>query len=298
MCVHVDDIMWGIEDEHESHIRLILEAFDMGKIEETPFRYCGKEITQDDDFTIHVATKNNTEKIEQINIPQNRKAGPATEGEISQLRSVVGSLAWVARESRPDIAYRTSRLQSRCAKATVADLRECNKVVEYVISTSSVGLTFTPGDIDWDRLVLLTITDASFSNEEDVVDGVLRPYRSQRGRLHFLCSHTLLEGAMQSPVHMIGFGSTLIKRVCRATLQAETYALQDGVENGFRLRALLAEIHDRLGDHEAFCPHLWLSDCASLVQHLTANNGAKVADKRLGIEMESLRQPLEETRCA
>ena len=99
---------------------------------------------------------------------------------------------------------------------------------------------------------------------------------------------------MQSPVRTIGFGSTLIKRVCRATLQAETYALQDGVENGFRLRALLAEIHDCLGDHESVCPHMWLSVCASLVQHLTASNGANVADKRLGTEMESLRQPLEE----
>ena len=54
-------------------------------------------------------------------------------------------------------------------------------------------------------------------------------------------------------------------------------------------RYMIASVIMRL-----FCPHLWLSDCASLVQHLTANNGAKVADKRLGIEMESLRQPLEE----
>ena len=104
----------------------------------------------------------------------------------------------------------------------------------------------------------------------------------------------MTEGAETSPAHLIGFGSTLIKRVCRATLQAETYALQHGVEEGYRLRAILAEVSGRAhADHETFCPHLWLSDCRSLVDHLKVDAVSKVQDKRLSIEMESLRQSLE-----
>ena len=44
-------------------------------------------------------------------------------------------------------------------------------------------------------------------------------------------------------VHLIGHSSTIIGRVCRSTLQAETYALSDGVEESMRLRAALADAH-------------------------------------------------------
>ena len=42
---------------------------------------------------------------------------------------------------------------------------------------------------------------------------------------------------------IVSFSSTTIKRVCRATLQAETYALQNAQEAGDRVRALLAELY-------------------------------------------------------
>ena len=294
LCTHVDDLLWACLPEGEPHAQRVLDSFDMGKIEKAPFRYCGKEVEQDSDGTIRVTCRNNTEKVEPIRIAAGRKPGDAcTEGEISQLRSVVGSLAWIARECRPDIAYRTSRLQSRCAKAMIHDLRECNRVVDYLLETSGQGLTFTPNCINWaEPISVITITDASFANEEDIVEGRLAPHRSQRGRLHFLSNRQFADGGMEAPAHLIGFGSTLIKRVCRATLQAETYALQHGVEEGYRLRAILAEMHGN-ADHESFCAHLWLSDCQSLVQHLTSHVGTKVQDKRLSIEMEALRQSLE-----
>ena len=44
-------------------------------------------------------------------------------------------------------------------------------------------------------------------------------------------------------VHLIGYSSTIIGRVCRSTLQAETYALSDGVEESMRLRAALGDAH-------------------------------------------------------
>ena len=44
-------------------------------------------------------------------------------------------------------------------------------------------------------------------------------------------------------VHLIRYSSTIIGRGCRSTLQAETYALSDGVEESMRLRAALADAH-------------------------------------------------------
>ena len=42
------------------------------------------------------------------------------------LRSVIGSLAWVARASRPDLAYRVNALQQALVKTTVETLRDAN----------------------------------------------------------------------------------------------------------------------------------------------------------------------------
>ena len=73
---------------------------------------------------------------------------------------------------------------------------------------------------------------------------------------------------------VVSFSSTAINRICRATLQAETYAqnAQEGV------RALVAELYghsvDGPGWHEASrraIPHMMVSDCRSLVGSLNTN---------------------------
>ena len=68
---------------------------------------------------------------------------------------------------------------------------------------------------------MLTITDASFGNESN--------FRSQKGRMTFLTGRDLLDKKGME-VHLIGYSSTIIGRVCRSILQAGTYALSDGVE--------------------------------------------------------------------
>ena len=54
----------------------------------------------------------------------------ANDAENAQLRSVVGSLSWVARQARPDLSYRVSKLQSVCGKASIKGLHHCNTVVK------------------------------------------------------------------------------------------------------------------------------------------------------------------------
>ena len=64
----------------------------------------------------------------------------------------------------------------------------------------------------------------------------------KKGRMFFLTgSHSFGKNGMG--VHLIGYSSMIIGRVSRSTLQAETYALSDGVEESMRLRAALADAH-------------------------------------------------------
>ena len=98
---------------------------------------------------------------------------------------------------------------------------------------------------------------------------------------------------------IVSFSSTKIKRVRRATLQAETYALQNAQEAGDRVRALLAELYGYGTTdptwHEASrraIAHVMLSDCRSLVANLNTEVPSRVQDKRLQIELDAIRQSI------
>ena len=70
------------------------------------------------------------------------KTDPATEAEVSQLRSVLGSAGWVARQCRMEYAYKYSELQSAVTRAKVQDLTEANELVAQLKKTSGTGLFF------------------------------------------------------------------------------------------------------------------------------------------------------------
>ena len=65
---------------------------------------------KDEDYDIHVTAKDNTEGVQPIT--HDAKHGltrNATADEIHQLRSVTQSLAWIARQTCPDLSYRISK---------------------------------------------------------------------------------------------------------------------------------------------------------------------------------------------
>ena len=66
------------------------------------------------------------------------------------MRSVVGSLSWIARQGRPDLLYRASRLQ---ANTKVHWLKEANEVLELALEgMEDVKLRFPFHLMDWDSI--------------------------------------------------------------------------------------------------------------------------------------------------
>ena len=101
----------------------------------------------------------------------------------------------------------------------------------------------------------------------------------------------------EAHVHLISFSSTCQKRVISSPTKAEGYQLTEVVEAGDLLRAAIADCHGML-DHQnwetsaaAWCTMQWVTDCRSLVATLEKPI-MKNTDKRLGIELASLRQYL------
>ena len=96
----------------------------------------------------------------------------------------------------------------------------------------------------------------------------------------------------------LSFSSSLVRRVCRSTVQAEAYNLDLCIEEADLIRAALADAAGRLDPIRwettaaAYKHMVWFSDCKSVVDTLLKINQTKIADKRLGITIAAMRQSL------
>ena len=92
MTPHVDDLLYSYLPEGKQYMDQLLGKFDIGSQESETFWYCGKQFTTTTDG-ITVDVSDNTLKIKPIPIEQGRPNSDALQPhELSQLRSVVGSL--------------------------------------------------------------------------------------------------------------------------------------------------------------------------------------------------------------
>ena len=166
-------------------------------------------------------------------------------------------------------------------------------MLELALNGMDLKLRYKNGLINFQELGVVTASDASFAGEPNS--------KSQQGRIRFLvpAQQLLNPECCEYDVMIVSFSSTTIKRVCRATLQAETYALQNAQEAGDRVRALLAELYGYGSTgpdwHDASrraIPHVMLSDCRSLVANLNTEVPSRVQDKRLQIELDAIRQSI------
>jgi hypothetical protein len=170
-------------------------------------------------------------------------------------------------------------------------------VLEYAIKTSQIGLHFSCDGPSWDDAVVCTITDASFCNEQVLADGVITKDHSQQGYIVCLAPPNMLN-AETAIIHPIAWSSTVIRRVCRATLMAEAFALTKGVEAGARIRAAIVDAKGKLNPKNweesaaAHMSHVWLTDCDSLYEHLMSPKNTQIDNKRLSIDLAALRQDI------
>ena len=213
---------------------------------------------------------------------------------MEQYESVIGILIWLVRICRADIAMNVSKLQQNKTTATIADLKLANKTVRYAKEHVRRGLTCTSGTVNWDDMVVVVVTDASFAEEKDPKSG--EPYRSQGGKIIMLATPSALDGK-EMWFHPVSFSSNILRRVCRATYQAETYQLQLGVESGDLIRAAIIGMKETLGKDwvttsAAHMQMIWYTDCNSTVTSLQRPVMGKITDKRLGIELTAMRQSI------
>ena len=122
LTTHVDDFLWACTKSGHAVVDRLLTKFEVGRKEEGRLRFCGKQFDASG-HDILLGVEDNTRKTTYIEIAKHRNpADPVTKGEEKQLRSVLGSLSWIARQARPDILYRVSKLQSSHQRSYCFDL--------------------------------------------------------------------------------------------------------------------------------------------------------------------------------
>ena len=187
IAVATDDLLHGGTEKHWERMRWLNQHYKLGKFSQGDGRFVGKEITcrQDGSFLVHQQLY--AQKIRPIEINRERRKqryAYCDEKEITQLRGLLGGLAWLAKETRPDLAGRVAILQQALPHPYIQDIIEANVLAKEAVKYATTGLTVHP--IPPERLRVGTVSDASWGNvrtrDEKVEDGeTLQDFWEERG---------------------------------------------------------------------------------------------------------------------
>lgn len=299
--VHVDDLLWTGGSCIEDKMKAICEKYKFGKLEKNEFKYCGRNIVKNLNG-IYVTCPNLADRIRPIHLTaeqRKQKKEKVNEDVKNQLRSIIGSLAWLSRVCRPDLAYAVSKMQADVHQACYEDVAFANGIVNIARKTKNRGLCYPIKPFDFDNVMIVGIQDASFGNDAEVSkSGNKLGLRSQSGRLLCLADRSFKE-TQRGVLLPIEWHSTTIKRVCKSTLQAETMSLLSGSEEADHLRMVM---HGLFHEHDYKERQKWViasmdeievdfyTDCRSLEEHVCQPGLHTVTDKRLAIDLSGIRQ--------
>ena len=237
ILLHVDDgLHFGEGKEYHDSMDKIFKAFEIApeKRKTKDFAFLGRTIKQHDDYSFTISQEKYVEDVKAMYISKERRSqasSPVTAEEKGNLMSLVGQLAWAARESLPHIAYDVSDLQQRFNTATVAELVRANSVLRTAKKlVKEIALNFVP--LNLKDIVFSSVTDASFAGQPNG--------GSQLGFAILIGDRAILEGSGKA--NMLDWGSKKIHRVVKSTLAAEAAAMSFGFDRAIYARAVFSEI--------------------------------------------------------
>lgn len=272
---HIDDFLHAGDTEFDKRVMSELtKRFVAGKVEESSFTYIGFKINQTADKII-MDQNSYTDSIDCIKLSPQRcsqKEDNLNNTELSTLRSLAGSINWLVQGSRPDLSFELIETSTKFKNGKVLDLLNIMKTVKKAKTELSQVCFPDLGQPKYWEIILFS--DAAHANLNDGVSSTL-------GYVVFL--------ANQRKVCPLSWRTNKIKRVVRSTLAAETLSLQEGLEDAFYVKSVLADILGQKTIHDV--PVIAYVDNKSLVE--AVHSTRMVDDKRLRIDIGAIKQSLE-----
>eukprot|EP00439_Symbiodinium_sp_Y106_P019445 s3274_g2.t1 len=309
MAVHVDDLMVCHDGSGFSKkiVDKLSARFPFGtwdKVSEKPngVTYCGKEIrlqNREGEQCIVLSQDSFIDgRLEEMEISKDRKRTPelqASDEEKANYRSVVGSLQWIATQSRPDLSFETNQLQKRVADLRVADLSRANKAVREA-KQSRMEVVFRNLGRD---AQLIVYTDAGLYSSVGVeinereTDDILqssfdkRLVFSQKGAIVGFVKRGATEvRSVPAHINVLDWRSSTNKRVVESSFAAETHAALMALGMGHFSQVLISELRfgsDVVGSVEDdgwndLTPMTLVTDCKSIYDTVH-KDGQHISDK-------------------
>ena len=115
IALATDDMVHGGTKVHWKNMESLKQRYKMGKYTTGNGKFTGKEIVQNEDGSIRVHQgqyiRENVKEIELSRQRKRQRYSKCTATEVTALRTLVGALAWVSKETRPDLSGRVALLQ-------------------------------------------------------------------------------------------------------------------------------------------------------------------------------------------
>ena len=194
-----------------------------GKVEdlyEAASTYTGRKICQlrDHSFHIHmeeyIYARLAPVQLKRKVFHKDAANTPWLQGEKTQLRGVIQSLAWVAREARPDAAAAASVLASTFPEASVADIFDTNVMVRHL---KQVPIRLTVHSIPEKDVRHVLIADAAFDTSGQA--------KSQHGWLQGYTDPSLNAGRLV-PITLNQWRSKRLRRKASSSMLCEALSCQ------------------------------------------------------------------------
>lgn len=169
IALATDDLFHGGSSRHLQQMEKLRSKYKLGKYTWESGRFVGKDVKMEPDGSILISQEFYVEsRVQPIPLSRDRKRrkfSVCAPMEIEQLRTLVGVLAWVAKETRCDLAGKTALLQQSFPKPQVKDLITGNQLAKEALDYKHLGIRAMP--IPLERLHAGVITDASWGNAKE-----------------------------------------------------------------------------------------------------------------------------------
>ena len=278
VAVHVDDLLGTGDSNFDRIMSTVKSKVKFGTESRNNFIHTGIRFVKSKDG-IHMDQQHFIQSLPPLEPRPIQPDRTCTAAEYRQFRTLLGSLMWVAATTRPDIAVGMSKLSSVAASPTVFDYNQAEKIRRYLMTTSTVGISFS-------RLSspsrILAFSDSAFQNLPDA--------GSQGGFLVSVAEYPVLTHQTTVSSCLIAWKSAKIKRVVRSTFAAETQQCGTTFDHSARIRVLHDEVMygPKTSGMRRPTQLFVMTDCQSLVDHLRSLKNT-CTEKRLEKEVQILK---------
>lgn len=148
--IATDDVFHGGDAEHWANIEQVSKDHKLGKNQTKSGRFTGKDIALQPDGSIFIGQQSYVEdKFQAIPLEKKRRQqrfARCTSKEIEQMRGALGTLSWLSKETRSDLAGRVALLQQsfRHPRVKLKDFEAVNKVVHEAHEYKHLGILVKP----------------------------------------------------------------------------------------------------------------------------------------------------------